>query len=134
VAIRTYRTRLSLRLALVAAAALWGGVLVLLAELPGAQASSVISAVAFLGFFLAFSVHYGRLAIVARPDGLVFRTFFREVPVRWEEIVKVEVHTGLAGTLYAVLTRRGQVQFSSLLARHRELFALMLERAGLARS
>jgi hypothetical protein len=73
------------------------------------------------------------MAVEVRPDGLVFRSVFRQLRVTWDEILKVEVRVGLAGTLYAVLTRRGLVQFSSLLARHRELCQLMLERAGLVR-
>lgn len=133
-ALRTFRTLLWLRLAMLVAAVFWAAVLTALARFPAAPSDSVLSAVAFLAFFVAFGAHYDRMAIVVTPDGLVFRSFFRRVPVRWDEIEKVEVHTGIAGTLYAVLTRQGLVQFTSLLARHRELFQLLLERAGLRRS
>jgi hypothetical protein len=134
VAPRTFRARLSLRLALAAAAVVWAAALAALAFLPGAPWASVASALAFLAFFLCYSAHYGRMAVVVRPDGVVFRSVFRQLRVTWDEILKVEVRVGLAGTLYAVLTRRGCVQFSSLLARHRELCQLMLDRAGLVRT
>jgi Bacterial PH domain len=134
VAPRTYRTRLWLRMAMLVAAAFWAAVLLALARFPGVPGESVLSATAFLVFFAAFGAHYERMAIEVGPDGLVFRSFFRRVPVRWDDILRVEVHTGLAGTLYAVLTRRGPVQFTSLWARHRELFGILLERAGLARA
>ncbi len=131
---RTYRTQLWLRLAMSCAAVFWASVLAALAHLPGATFGSVLSATIFLTFFVVFGAHYGRMAVVVTPECIVFCSFFRRVPVRWDEILRVDVRPGLAGTLYAVLTRRGLVQFSSLLARHREVFQLVLERAGLARS
>ncbi len=131
---RTFRARLSLRLAMAVAAAFWAAVLALLALFPGAPASSILSATAFLTFFVLFGAHFGRMAIDVGPEGVVFRSFFRRFQVRWDEILRVEVYAGLAGTLYAVLTRRGRVQFSSLLARHRELLQIVLEGAGLSRS
>lgn len=133
VAPRTYRTRLSLRLALTAAAAVWAVALFALAWFPEAPATSVAAALAFLAFFVAYAVHYARVAVEVRSDGVVFRSSFKQVSVGWDEILKVEVRAGFAGTLYAVMTRRGLVQFSSLLARHRELCDLMLDRAGLVR-
>jgi hypothetical protein len=131
---RTYRTHLGLRLATILAAAFWAAVLAALAHFPGAPLGTVLAAVAFLAFFVAYSAYYDRTAIVVGPEGILFRGLVRRVPVRWDEIVKVEVYSGLAGTLYAVLTRRGPVRFTSLWSRHRELFQLVLERAGLARS
>lgn len=131
---RTYRARLSLRLALLAAAVVWAAALGALALFPGAPLGSVVAALAFLAYFACCSAHYARLAVEVRPEGVVFRTVFRRLRVTWDEILTIEVRAGLAGTLYAVLTRRGLVQFSSLLARHRELAQLMLERAGLVRS
>ncbi len=130
---RTFRARLWLRLAMAVAAVFWAAVLALLAHFPGAPASTLLSAAAFLAFFALFGAHYGRLAIDVGPEGVVFRTFFRRVPIRWDEILRVEVYAGLAGPLYAVLTRQGLVQFTGLLARHRELLEIVLERAGLSR-
>jgi hypothetical protein len=131
---RTYRTRLSLRLAMVAAAGFWATVVAVLARIPAVPWSTVVTALAFLAFFVLFSAHYQRMRIVVTPEGLVFRTVLRRIPIRWDEILRVDVHRGIAGTLYAVLTRRGCIQFTSLVARHRELLQLLLERGGLARS
>ena len=115
------------------AAAFWAAVLAALARFPGAPASAVLSATAFLAFFVVYSAVYDRTAIVVGPEGVVFRGVLRRIPVRWDEILRVEVHTGAAGTLYAVLTRRGLVRFTSVLARHRELFQILLDRGALAR-
>jgi hypothetical protein len=134
VAPRTFRARLSLRVALVAAAAVWAVAVGALAFFPGAPWGSVASALGFLVFFVGYSAHYGRMAVKVTQEGVIFRSVFRQLCVTWDEIVKIEVRVGLAGTLYAVLTRRGLVQFSSLLARHRELCQLMLDRAGLVRT
>ncbi len=128
---RTYRTRLSLRIAMMVAAAFWGAVLAALARFPDAPPGTVLSALAFLAFFVAFTAHYDRMSIVVLPDGVVFRSFFRRLPLGWDDILEVQVHTGVAGTLYAVWTRQGRIQFTSLLARHRELCQVLLERAGL---
>jgi hypothetical protein len=130
---RTFRTRLWLRLAMLCAAAFWAAVLAALARFPAAPAASVLSAAGFLVFFVCYSAVYDRTAVLVGPDGLVFRSVLRRTPVRWDEIVRVEVHTGAAGTLYAVLTRRGLVRFTSLIARHRELFQLLLDRGALSR-
>jgi hypothetical protein len=119
---------------MLSAAVFWASVLAALAHLPGAPFGSVLSAVAFLAFFVVFGAHYGRMAVVVTQECVVFCSFFRRVRVSWDEILKVEVRPGLAGTLYAVLTRRGLIQFSSLLARHREVFQLLLDGARLARS
>lgn len=131
VAARTYRTRLPLRIAVGAAAALWAGVLVALIGAPGAEPKAVAGATAFAAFFLAFSFVYGRTWIAVTPRGIVASTPFRVRPVRFEDIFEIVVQDGLAGRVYAVWTRRGLVQFTSLFARHRELFELLLERADL---
>ncbi|MFY3745188.1 hypothetical protein ACOQFB_14840 [Anaeromyxobacter sp. Red801] len=132
-AARTYRTRLPLRIAVAAAAALWAGVLVVLLAAPGSEARSVLSAGAFVAFFLAFTFVYRKTWIAVTPDGIVAATPLRIRPVRFDEIVEIVVQDGLAGRVYAVFTRRGLVQFTSLFARHRELFELLLERAQLQR-
>jgi hypothetical protein len=128
---RTYRTRLLLRLAVGAAAALWAGVLVLLVGLPGAELRAILGAAGFVTLFVVFSFVYGRTWIAVLPDGIVAATPFRVRPVRFDDIVEIVVLDGFAGRVYAVLTRRGTVQFTSLFARHRELFELLLERAQL---
>jgi hypothetical protein len=52
--------------------------------------------------------------------------------VPFEDILQIVVRDGLGGRVYAVFTRRGLVQFTSLTARHRELFETLLERAALS--
>jgi hypothetical protein len=130
----TFRALLPLRLAVMAAAAFWGSTVVLLVQHDGAVApGTLLSAGGFLVFFLVFSAHYGRMAITVTVDGIVVSRFFGSLPVPFDDIVGIEVHRGLAGTIYEVLTRRGLIHFSSLLARHRELFDLLRERAELQR-
>jgi hypothetical protein len=131
VAARTYRTRLPLRIAVGISAALWAAVLAVLLRAPDAELRIVLGAAAFAVFFLFFSVVYGRTWIAVTPDGIVAATPLRVRPVPFEEIQEIVVQDGLAGRVYAVVTRRGLVQFTSLFARHRELFELIRERAGL---
>ena len=132
-AARTYRTRLALRIAVASAATFWAAVLAVLVRIPATEAQAVLGAAAFTAFFASFSFVYGRTSITVTTDGIVAATPFRVRPVRFEEILRVTVQDGLAGRVYAVVTRRGLVQFTSLFARHRELFETILERARLAR-
>jgi hypothetical protein len=128
---RTYKTRLPLRIAVAAAAVFWAAVLIVLLGAPGAEPRAVLSATAFVTFFVAFSFVYGRTSITVMPDGIVAATPFRRRPVRFEDILEIVVRDGLGGRVYAVVTRRGLVHFTSLFSRHRELFELLLDRAEL---
>ena len=131
---RTFRTRLPLRIAVLLAAALWGGVLAVLLQAPAAaEPQSVLGAAAFLVFFAAFSFAYGRTWIAVTPGGVVAATPFHVRPVPFGEIERIVVQDGLAGRAYAVVTRRGLIRFNCLLDHHRELFETLLERAGLNR-
>jgi hypothetical protein len=131
-AARRYRTRLFLRIAVGLAALFWFGVLVLLLSTTGASdLRSVLTAAGFVTFFAAFTVVYGRTSITVTPNGIVATTPFRRRPVRFDEIHEIVVQDGLAGRVYAVFTRRGLVQFTSLFERHRELFETLLERTQL---
>jgi hypothetical protein len=127
----TYRTRLPLRIAVGAAAAFWGAVFAVLVRAPGVEPRIVIGSGAFLLFFAAFTLVYGRTSITVTRDGIVAATPFRRRPVRFEDILQIVVRDGVGGRVYSVLTRRGPVHFTSLFARHRELFELLLERADL---
>lgn len=129
---RTYRTRLALRAAVAAAAVFWAAALVALARLPGAEPRLLAGAAGFVLFFAAFGVVYGRTSITVTVDGIVAATPFRRRRVRFEEILQIVVRDGLGGRVYSVLTRRGPIHFTSLFARHRELFETLLERAGLS--
>lgn len=129
---RTFRTRRPLTVAVGAAAVFWASVLAALLTSPGAELRAIASAGAFLLFFVAFTTLYVRTSITVTPEGIVAEGPFRRRPVRFEEILGIVVQDGLGGRVYAVLTRRGRVQFTSLLAGHRELFELLLERAALS--
>jgi hypothetical protein len=128
---RRYKPRRLLRTAVAAAAALWGAVLVLLVRDPSSDPRSVLGAALFATFFLAFSFVYAATWIAVTGEGIVASTPFRRRPVPFEDIVEIRVIDGLAGRVYAVFTRRGLVHFTSLFARHRELFELLLDRAAL---
>jgi len=128
---RTYRTWLPLRLAVAGAAVFWAAALAVLVRVPGVGVGLVLGAAALVAFFVAFTVVYGRTSITVTRDGIVASTPFRRRPVRFEDILQVVVRDGVGGRLYAVWTRRGPIHFTSLLARHRELFELILERCEL---
>lgn len=128
---RTYRAWLPLRLAVVAAALLWAAALVILALAPGTGPGLVLGAAALVVLFAAFAFFYGRTSITVTRDGMIAAGPFGRRPVRFEDVLQVVVRDGLGGRVYAVLTRRGAVYFTSLFSRHRELFELILERARL---
>jgi hypothetical protein len=129
---QVYRTRFVLRLAVSAAAVFWAIIVAFLAQFPEVTVQTFLTAAAFLAFFVIFTAHYDKLAIVVTPDGLVFTWWWRQLPVRYEEIVKVEVYPSVTGTIYDVTTKKGPIQFSSFFSHHRELFSLLLDRTGLA--
>lgn len=129
----TFRTRLSLRLAVAAAGALWTATLAYLSRFPEVAPRTLLSAAAFVALFAFFSVHYEMRAIVVTGEGIVFRRLGRRVWVRFEEIAGIEVRRSIAGRSYEVRTREGPVRFSSLVSRHGELFQLLLDRARLQR-
>jgi hypothetical protein len=128
---RTYRTVLPLRLAVAAAAVFWGAAFAVLVGAPEVDRAVVVGSAAFSAFFAAFTFVYGRTAITVTRDGIVASSPFRRRLVRFEEILQVVVRDGVGGRVYALVTRRGPVHFTSLFARHRELFELILDRAGL---
>jgi hypothetical protein len=115
----------------VLAACVWAGALVMLLHLPGTDDRLVAGSAALLVFFAASAIVYGRTSITVTGDGIVAASAFRRRPVAWNEIQQVVVRDVLGGREYALVTRRGPVHFTSLIARHRELFELVLERAGL---
>lgn len=129
--LRTYRTWLPLRVALWAAAGFWASAFAILVKAPGTRAPLVAGAAALVAFFVASAVIYGRTSITVTSDGIVVATTFRRRPVRYDDILRVIVREGAGGRVYAILTRRGAVHFTSMFARHRELLELILERAAL---
>jgi hypothetical protein len=129
---RTFRTRLPLTIAVGAAAVFWAGVFAVLVTAPGVELRAIAGAGAFLAFFVLFTLVYVRTSITVTRDGIVAEGPFRRRPFRFEEILGIVVPDGLGGRVYAVLTRRGRVEFTSLIAGHRELFQLLLDRAALS--
>ena len=130
---RIYRTRLPVRLAVGIAGLFWAAVLTALLLSPGAEPRAILGAGAFVAFFAGFTFVYLRSSITVTGEGIVSATAFRRRPVRFQDIVEIVVQDGLGGRVYAVFTRAGMVQFTSLYARHRELFELLRERADLER-
>ncbi len=128
---RIYRTRLALRIAVVIATCLWAAALVALLLLPSADARLVAGSAALVLFFAASAIVYGRKSITVTGDGIVAASAFRRLPIAWDDILHAAVREGLGGREYALVTRRGPVHFTSLIARHRELFELLLDRAHL---
>jgi hypothetical protein len=129
---RTFRTRLSLRVALWVAATLWAGVLAVLVIVPGAERQAILSAAGFVAFFAVFGFVHARTWIAVTAEGIIASTPLRIVAVAFAEIERVVVQDGVTGRLYAVRTPRGPIRFTSLLAHHRELCQLLVERAGLS--
>ena len=74
---------------------------------------------------------YGRLAYTVSDAGLTVRTFSAVRHFSFDDILRVDVLPGLLGTSYAVRTRMGPLQFSSLLGGHARLCHLIVRRAGL---
>lgn len=128
---RVFRVGLPLRLALAAAAAVWGLALFVLARAPEAPVGAVLTAIGFLAYFVLATAHYALLRVVVAPGGLVFASPLRRLRVPWDEVLRVQVRRSPIGTLYAVVTRRGLVQFSSLLSEHRQLLGMLLDGARL---
>ncbi len=129
---RTYRTRLALRVACLAAALFWAGMFLAVVRTPGAGWAPAAAAAGFALFFVWSWLLYASTWIAVGPRGIVASSPLRRRPVPFDDILQIVVRDGLAGRVYAVFTRRGLVQFTSLTARHRELFELLLERSRLA--
>jgi hypothetical protein len=129
----TFRTRLSLRVAVAAAGALWASTLVFLAQFPEVAPRTLLSAAGFAALFAVFSARYERLAITITREGIDFRSLGKRLGVRFDEIVGIEVRRSVAGRSYEIRTPRGRLRFSSLVARDRELFELLRQGAGLQR-
>lgn len=128
---RTYRTRLALRVAVGLAALFWAGMLVAVLRAPVLDARAAAGAAGFSLFFAVFSVVYARSWIAVTGEGIVASSPLRRRPVRFDEILRIVVREGLGGRVYAVSTRRGVIQFTSMFERHRELFEILLERSDL---
>ena len=128
----TFRPRAVLRTVVLAADTLWIGVFLALLGLHGATHSAFLSAAFFIALFTACSMFYGRLAYTVSDSGLTVRTFAAIRHFSFDDILRVDVLPTLLGTSYAVRTRLGSLQFSSLLGGHERLCHLIVRRAGLS--
>jgi hypothetical protein len=128
----TFRPRFVLRTVVLAADTLWIAVFVALVVMRGANQSSFFSAAFFIVLFTACATFYGRLAYTISESGLTVRTLSDERHFDFDDILAVEVESGLIGPSYAVRTRLGSLQFSSLLAGHERLCRLIVRNARLS--
>ncbi|MFL5377131.1 MAG: PH domain-containing protein, partial [Myxococcales bacterium] len=106
-------------------------VFVALCSLHGATVRAYWSAAFFIALFTACTVVYGRLAFIVADGGLIVRTVYAVRQIEFADILRVDVVPGPFGTSYAVRTRAGSVQFSSLFGGHERLCSLIVRRAGL---
>jgi len=126
----TFRPRAILRTAVLAADTLWIAVFVALCTLRGATERAYWSAAFFIALFTACAFVYGRLAFIVSGE-LIVRTVSAVRHIDFADILRVDVVPGPLGTNYAVRTRAGSVQFSSLFGGHERLCSLIVRRAGL---
>ena len=127
----TFRPWAALRTVVMAADTLWIAVLVALAVMQGATHQAFLSAAFFVALFTACSLFYNRLAFTVSESGLTIRSFGSERTFSFDDILRVDVMPGFVGTSYAVRTRLGSLQFSSLLSGHQRLCSLIVHNAKL---
>jgi hypothetical protein len=127
----TFRPRLAIRTVVLAADSLWVTVFCALLVMHGATFGSFLSAAFFIALFTACAAFYNRLAFTVSDAGVTVRSIGAERVYPFEDILRVDVMPGLVGTSYAMRTRLGHVQFSSLLGGHERLCSLIVRRAGL---
>ena len=128
----TFRPRATLRALVLAADTLWVAVFCLLLQYRAASGSAFLSAAFFILLFSTCAWFYGRLAYTVGERGLTIRSIGDERHVEFKDILGVEVLPGIVGTSYAVRTRRGALQFSSLITGHERLCSLIINAAGLS--
>lgn len=128
--VRTFRPQPVLGIAMAVAAAFWLAVLVFLVNNPVVPVETFLSTGFFVILFVASVLYYSRTAIRIDPQGLTYRGMLREVHLKFDDIQRLAVIPGLI-TLYTVYAGGRTFSFSSFFQRHRELVALLRERAEL---
>ena len=128
----TFRPRAFVRAVVLAADTLWIAVFAALLSERGATSKAFLSAGFFIALFSACGWFYQRLAFTVTGTGLTVRSLSEERTIAFEDILRVDVLPGLVGTSYAVRTRLGSLQFSSLLAGHQRLCDRIVEQAGIS--
>ena len=123
---------MALRLSLAAAGLFWAVCFVGMFQARAQVAvSTVWGCLVFALFFFGTWLHHARLRIAVGDDCVWFRGLRRDVRVGFGEILRVNVVPSLMLRLYLVVTRRGVLCFSSHVKGHRELFAILIEKAQL---
>ena len=123
-----------MRLALAGAGIFWA-VCFLGLELRGhglVSGATTWGCAAFAGFFFSLWVYHSRLRIDVDGAGVRYRSLRKSTQVAFADILRVSVVPTVSLRIYLVVTRRGLISFTSNLKGHRELFALLVERANLA--
>jgi hypothetical protein len=128
--VRTFRPQPALGIAMAVAAAFWLAVLAFLVKNPVVPAKTFLSTGFFVILFVSSVAYYARTAVVVDGEGLIYRGMLKEVRLKFDEIQRLAVLPGLI-TLYTVHAGRRTFSFSSFFQRHKELVALLRERAEL---
>lgn len=130
---KRYRPRTVLKLALAAAGVFWA-----VCFLGFFRAPELVSPWTHWGclglsaFFFVTWLYFARLRIDVDQGGIRYRGLRSTMNVAFADVLKVSVvPTLLMQRVYLVITRKGVLLFSSHFKGHRELCALLLERAGL---
>ena len=125
-----FRPQPLLGVSMAIAAAFWLSVLVFLIQNPIVPAHTFVSAAFFVLMFLLSVLYYARTAIVVDGAGVTYRGIMRSTRIAFDELQKLSAVPGLI-TVYTVSGARKSISFTSFFQRHRELAALVRERAAL---
>jgi hypothetical protein len=127
----TFRPQPLLGVSMAVAAAFWLSVLVFLIQHPiVVPPKTYVSAGFFVLMFTTSVLYYARTAIVVDPAGVTYQGIVRVTRINFKELQRLSVSPGLI-TLYTVTGGRKSISFSSFFQRHKELAALVRERAAL---
>lgn len=129
--LRTYRAYAALRIALALAAATWTAALVTLLSVTQVPWKTLVAMLLFIAFFVFWFLWYTTEAVTLGPFGITHRRLGRVRYLEYDEILRVHVLPGIPVKIYAVIARSGSIVISGFLAGHRELFELLVQRAGL---
>ena len=113
------------------AAALWLAVFIYLLQFENVPARTFLSTLFFVVFFALSVVYYGRTAIYVDSRGVTYRGILHTSRFTFGEIGKVDILPGPI-TVYSIRAKGRLLHFTSLFKHHRELFSLLVDRAGLS--
>ncbi len=113
------------------AAAFWLSVFVFLLEHPEVGLTTWLSTALFVGLFLSSVLYHARTRIFVDGDSVTYQGVLKRTTLSFGDIQKVQVLPGIV-TLYLVQAGRRNIAFTSFFRRHKELVALVREKADLA--